>query len=385
MRIAMALWVWLFVLISGPLSFQAIAACGVTYTFSNGTTADATQVNKNFSDLTSCAAPQAVPTFSGTATFAGAASPAIQIINDAVTSDAIRFVDTHAGGKMWLMGPGTGTGLPLFTLGFNYTDYVMGPAIAPDGSFLVGTTAAGGWAGSSSVAFQRGGSGRVLSLYATSASTDALDVRADSESSALISFRSNATSVGLFTSAGSDITWKATSVAYVFAGGSGGVSLSSGATSWAAVSDERLKNWNVPQSSYRAAIQSLWIGDYDLFDSFARTGAFKTRFGVRAQQAYGVLPANIRDMAIHPGDATTPWTASSEPFAYLALWGVKDIYSTQAMQKRDISILEARLAAEEKSIAELRRANLDLQAALREFRRQRSIIQAESADELARR
>lgn len=43
----------------------AQAACAVTYTFSNGTTADANQVNQDFSDLINCAAPTASPVFSG--------------------------------------------------------------------------------------------------------------------------------------------------------------------------------------------------------------------------------------------------------------------------------------------------------------------------------
>lgn len=53
------------------LGSPAMAACSVTNTFTNGTTADATQVNTNFSDLTSCAAPIVSPSFTGTASFAG--------------------------------------------------------------------------------------------------------------------------------------------------------------------------------------------------------------------------------------------------------------------------------------------------------------------------
>ena len=36
-------------------STAAMATCSVTYTFSNGTTADATQVNQNFADIVACA------------------------------------------------------------------------------------------------------------------------------------------------------------------------------------------------------------------------------------------------------------------------------------------------------------------------------------------
>lgn len=48
-------------------SSAAHANCSVTYVFSNGTTADATQVNTNFSDIINCAAPLASPQFTGTA------------------------------------------------------------------------------------------------------------------------------------------------------------------------------------------------------------------------------------------------------------------------------------------------------------------------------
>lgn len=43
-------------------AYPAAAQCTVTNMFTNGLTADATQVNQNFSDLASCAAPPLKPT-----------------------------------------------------------------------------------------------------------------------------------------------------------------------------------------------------------------------------------------------------------------------------------------------------------------------------------
>ena len=46
-------------------STAANAVCSITYTFSNGTTADATQVNTNFSDVAACAGASSFWTVSG--------------------------------------------------------------------------------------------------------------------------------------------------------------------------------------------------------------------------------------------------------------------------------------------------------------------------------
>ena len=44
-------------------------------------------------------------------------------------------------------------------------------------------------------------------------------------------------------------------------------------------------------------------------------------------------------------DENLAWGVSSEPFAFLALWGVKDLYKTVQEQQATIATLEARLAA----------------------------------------
>jgi hypothetical protein len=100
-------------------------------------------------------------------------------------------------------------------------------------------------------------------------------------------------------------------------------------------SDEDYKNWeDVPQQNYREGIKSLWIGNFDRFDSKEKLGEARRMFGVRAQQAYNVLGG----IGIVPGANDKPWEAQAEPFAFVALWGVKDLYKI-------IDDLTTRLAA----------------------------------------
>ena len=82
----------------------AQAACSVTYSFTSGTTAVASQINTNFSDLYTCAAPLASPSFTGTV---------------GIGTTALTTLDT-AGGMMRVQGgvsygtvPSSGKGLEL--------------------------------------------------------------------------------------------------------------------------------------------------------------------------------------------------------------------------------------------------------------------------------
>ena len=82
----------------------AQAACSVTYNFATGTTAVASQVNTNFSDLYTCAAPLASPSFTGTV---------------GIGATALTTLDT-AGGMVRMQGaasygtvPSSGKGLEL--------------------------------------------------------------------------------------------------------------------------------------------------------------------------------------------------------------------------------------------------------------------------------
>ena len=119
-----------------------------------------------------------------------------------------------------------------------------------------------------------------------------------------------------------------------FTGGTGGSIINNGTTTtYATTSDERLKNWqHARQHDYRAKIAQLWVGDY----LWKKDGA--PGFGVRAQQAYATLgrpfgvtpPRNPRDR----------WVAPAEPFAFLALWGVKDLYKRVDAQQKEIDTLK---------------------------------------------
>jgi hypothetical protein len=104
-------------------------------------------------------------------------------------------------------------------------------------------------------------------------------------------------------------------------------------------SDARLKTVDADQLDYSDSIKRLWVGGFEKWSNIEHTGDHGPRFGVLAQQAFEVLPANIRDLAItKPQGDNDLWMAASEPFAYLALWGVKDLYKI-------IDDLTTRLAA----------------------------------------
>jgi len=125
-------------------------------------------------------------------------------------------------------------------------------------------------------------------------------------------------------------------ITFYSGGTSGAVAFNGAAYVLNTTSDERLKNWSgIEQPDYRAGIQKLWIGSYDLYQNKEKTGNSVRGFGVLAQQAYDALGG----LAItKPTDENDIWQASSEPFAFLALWGVKDLYKI-------IDDLTTRLAA----------------------------------------
>ena len=136
----------------------------------------------------------------------------------------------------------------------------------------------------------------------------------------------------------------ATTQVSMYSGGSTG-SLGFNGASFvvATASDERLKNWSeIEQTNYRAGIEKLWIGNFDIYKNKEKTGDFIRSFGVLAQQAYDALGG----LGItKPTDENDIWQASSEPFAFLALWGVKDLYAENEALKASIADLTTRLAA----------------------------------------
>lgn len=127
-----------------------------------------------------------------------------------------------------------------------------------------------------------------------------------------------------------------------FTGGTNGsITNNSSVTVYATTSDERLKNWQIPQHDYRSKIERLWVGDF-IWKASGQPG-----FGVRAQQAYAVLGKTSGISP--PRNPKDTWSASSEPFGFLALKGVKGIY-------RDNDRQEAKIARLEKQVADLTRA-----------------------------
>jgi HK97 family phage major capsid protein len=105
------------------------------------------------------------------------------------------------------------------------------------------------------------------------------------------------------------------------------------AVTYATTSDARLKTVLPQQRDYRHAIRALWVGD------FTWTASGVPGFGVLAQQAWEVMPHHA---GVTPPDrADGAWQASAEPFAHLALWGVKDIYALVEALAARVRALEA--------------------------------------------
>ena len=156
------------------------------------------------------------------------------------------------------------------------------------GNLLVGTTS--NWASARS---EFRGTTNVLSAYNNGTVGGAIVVRVDTDTASLIDFyRGSSTQAGKFISTGGgtpNIQWLANNQAYVIAGGSGGVTLASAATAWAAVSDETLKTDLTPIQSGAEKVGSLR----------AVTGRYKTdaesmsRSFLIAQDVQKVLPEAV--------------------------------------------------------------------------------------------
>jgi hypothetical protein len=159
------------------------------------------------------------------------------------------------------------------------------------GSFLVNTTTNGGWGTDAKIEAQAS-TGCGVSGYATGAGGASLRSRGDTDTTDLIAFYRSTVKSGSFISSGGgtpNIQWLANNQAYVIAGGSGGVTLASAATAWAAISDETLK-------TDLALIQS---GAEKVASLRAVTGRYKTdaesmsRSFLIAQDVQKVLPEAV--------------------------------------------------------------------------------------------
>jgi hypothetical protein len=164
--------------------------------------------------------------------------------------------------------------------------------IDTSGNLLVGTTTTGGWTTVAKLEVVAGTGNQALSGYNSGSSGNALVLRTDNDNSNLINFNRNGVAAGTFVSTGGgtpNIQWLANNQAYVIAGGSGGVTLASAATAWAAVSDETLKTDLAPIQSGAEKVGSLR----------AVTGRYKTdaesmsRSFLIAQDVQKVLPEAV--------------------------------------------------------------------------------------------
>lgn len=160
------------------------------------------------------------------------------------------------------------------------------------GNLLVGTATTGGWTTVAKLEVVAGTGNQALSGYNSGSSGNALVLRTDNDNSNLINFNRNGVAAGTFVSTGGgtpNIQWLANNQAYVIAGGSGGVTLASAATAWAAVSDETLKTDLAPIQSGAEKVGSLR----------AVTGRYKTdaesmsRSFLIAQDVQKVLPEAV--------------------------------------------------------------------------------------------
>ncbi len=120
------------------------------------------------------------------------------------------------------------------------------------------------------------------------------------------------------------------------------------------ISDARTKiRRAMDQSEYRKSIAALDLSEFDRYQNIQKTGPSERRFGVFAQQAYTSLPAALRWAVTPPQEKNDLWHAASEPFAFLALWGVKDLYSLKAVEDGRITALEATVKKQGAQIAQL--------------------------------
>ncbi len=251
----------------------------------------------------------ASPRFTGGVGIDGTAAAKLHTYSDALTSDAIRCTDIHSGGKTWLMGPGSGTGDPgLFALGYNVTDGKAGPYVSSEGGLLVGTTTVGGANDAKIAAFHETGVAVMGYRYGTGAGSAFL-ARVDNTNVAFMSFNYDVNGVGSIVTNGSGTTYNTSS-------------------------DGRLKTVLARQGDYRAAIKALWVGD------FVWNASGEKAFGVIAQQAFAHMPWHMG--VTPPARPDDSWHASAEPFAHLALWGVKDLYALVEQLAARVAELESR-------------------------------------------
>ena len=170
----------------------------------------------------------------------------------------------------------------------------LGSTVTVAGGCAVNGATLYGWnADAGFEALQINNAQTAVSGYATgSTQASAFRARVDTDTGNLINFYRSTTQAGRFISTGGgtpNIQWLANNQAYVISGGSGGVTLASAATAWAAVSDETLKTDLTTIQSGAEKVGSLR----------AVTGRYKTdaesmsRSFLIAQDVQKVLPEAV--------------------------------------------------------------------------------------------
>jgi hypothetical protein len=122
-------------------------------------------------------------------------------------------------------------------------------------------------------------------------------------------------------------------------------SSSSGTSGSVGFSDARLKNLDEPQHDYTLAIRNLWVGDF----SWRADGT--PSFGIIAQQAAQFMPYGAG--LIPPSENQVFWRVQKEPFAWLALWGVKQLYNITDDTNTKLAELQTKLDALQKQVDDL--------------------------------
>lgn len=335
---------------------HANAACSsYPYTLTNGTPADATQVMANFN----CAALTSGTTLEnvvrvgiGTVgtnaldvTQSGSSPTIARILNSTIGAGAIAAlqVANAAGhtGYFYMFGSAfMPSGMRRADGAYLASDGAGGLTINTDanqpiyfginssevgrfdtaGTFLVGTTTSGGILGNAKVAVVTPG-GTGVSVQSTGTTGQSIYTQV----------ASTAQPFWIGNYAGSNV---------------GSITTNGTATACNTTSDERLKNWDIPQKDYERGIRELWVGD------FAWKSSGETDFGIRAQQAYRYFPSAVRKPQ---NEKSSRWEADYSRLAPLAVWGVQKLYQRTDAHQRNIASMQDDVRSLAKELAVLRR------------------------------
>jgi uncharacterized small protein (DUF1192 family) len=124
----------------------------------------------------------------------------------------------------------------------------------------------------------------------------------------------------------------------------GGVTISGTTSTFNSTSDERLKNFDVPQRDFKSMIQNIMVKDGEFLsapgDRFLMISAQQT-----AEIGYADAVEYPPDKKEHDDQPQNIyWSADYGRLAPLALWGVKDLYAEIETLKAEIEALKAKVS-----------------------------------------